>query len=140
MNRKISECRSHRITQSIPVDSPLPCIRPCVSLGYFAGPDNEGARHQKDTDHLRGALRPSRYVASLGDAAVDQRISFEEPARQLRLHRQVPALRLQLNELKLVSHDRETPRRLIGGGRRGQPSKRQRYPPAKSLWQLILPQ
>src|SRR6266853_363946 len=53
--------------------------------------------YDQGEDVVRGALCSHRYTVALGDAANDQRVFVEDAEGELRLHRQVSALCLQLD-------------------------------------------
>src|SRR5215471_15117414 len=55
--------------------------------------NDESARHHKATHALCCSLCSSRYPVAMGFSADNQRISVEDDASELRLHRKISALR-----------------------------------------------
>ena len=120
-------------------------------------PNHEGAGHHPGPHPVRRPLRAPRHPMAMGDAANHQRISAEDHAGKLRLHRQVSALRLQLDRLQPLPHDEGVlpgrlrqadavcqrgplvSRRLLGRRRRREPAQRRRNLPPDSLRQRVLP-
>ena len=96
---------------------------PFVALAR--GPDDEGPGHHQSSDPVRRPVRSPGYAVALGDAADHQRVSAEDDAGELRLHRQVSALRLQLDRLEPLPPDEGVlPRRLRQRSRSMSPTGR----------------
>ena len=77
----------------------------------------------KQPDALRGALRASRHAMALGVSADHQRIPAEDHAGELRSHREISALRFQLDRRQPLPADEGI---LPAGLREGEEVRRRR--------------
>src|ERR1017187_9632550 len=130
-----------------------PCGGDCRWFVLRCSANDEGTGYHPDSYVVCSAIRASRYAVAMGVSADDQRVSAEDNAGELRLHRQISALRLQLDGSQPVPSDEGVlssrlradatvcrrgtvvPGGVVGGGRRREPSQRGRHLPPDSLWQ-----
>ena len=123
-----------------------------------AGSDDEGAGHHQDADVVCGSVCPPGYAVAMGVSADHQRVSAEDDASELRLHRSVSALRLQLERRESLPADEGVlpgglcaddavcggwtlvSGRVLGGRRRRKSAERRGNLSADSVRQRVLPE
>src|SRR5271155_3976972 len=99
-------------------------------MRYSSYTNHAVSGHHEDSNALCRALCTSRYAMAMGISAVDQRVSAQDHARELRLYREVSPLHLQLDRSQSLSPDEGV---LPAGLRKGETVRRFRSMVSRGL-------